>query len=109
MTVDDPDHRCLRGLVSKAFTPKYIQGLRPQIQHIADELLDRVQAQGQMDLVHDFAYPLPIVIISDMVGIPPHDGARIRQWSSLLSDNTKSITWQGNFTLRGLERLPVAF
>ena len=58
ITVDEPDHRRLRRLVSKAFTPRYIEGLRPRVQQLADALLDRVQDQGQMDLVEDYALPL---------------------------------------------------
>ncbi len=83
--VDEPDHRRLRGLVSKAFTPKYIASLRPDIQQIADELLDKVQDQGSMDLVNDFGYPLPINVISDMLGVPRENRARIREWSRALA------------------------
>ncbi len=85
IAVDEPDHRRLRGLVSKAFTPKYIQSLRPSIQLIADELLDRVQDQGHMDLVHDYGYPLPINVISDMLGVPKRNREQIRQWSEALA------------------------
>jgi cytochrome P450 len=90
INVDEPDHRRLRGLVSKAFTPKYIASLRPAIQRIADELLDRVQDQGKMDLVHDYAYPLPITVISDMLGVPVHMREQIRRWSEGLVDNAPS-------------------
>ena len=85
ISVDEPDHRRLRGLVSKAFTPKYIQSLRPSIQQIADELLDRVQAQGHMDLVNDYAFPLPITVISDMLGVPTQNREIIREWSDTLT------------------------
>jgi cytochrome P450 len=85
ISVDEPDHRRLRGLVSKAFTPRYISGLRPQIQHIADELLDRVQDQGAMDLVEDFGYPLPINVISDMLGVPPDNRHLIRDGSQAIA------------------------
>ena len=85
LTVDDPDHRRLRMLVSKAFTPRYIEGLRPQVQEIADELLDRVQAQGQMELVADYAFPLPINVISEMLGVPRADRDQIRVWSEALA------------------------
>lgn len=81
---DPPDHTRLRGLVSKAFTPRMIEQLRPRIQQIADELLDAVQGRGQMDLVADFAYPLPITVISEMLGIPVADRARFRTWSQAL-------------------------
>lgn len=85
ISVDEPDHRRLRGLVSKAFTPKYIQSLRPSIQQIADELLDRVQDQGHMDLVNDYAFPLPITVISDMLGVPTQNRELIREWSDTLT------------------------
>lgn len=85
IAVDEPDHRRLRSLVSKAFTPKYIQSLRPSIQRIADELLDRVQDQGRMDLVNEYAFPLPITVISTMLGVPSEGQALIREWSELFS------------------------
>lgn len=85
LTVDGQDHRRLRQLVSKAFTPRYIEGLRPRVQEIADELLDWVQAQGQMDLVEDYAFPLPINVISEMLGVPHADRDQIHAWSHALS------------------------
>jgi cytochrome P450 len=81
---DPPDHTRLRGLVSKAFTPRMIEQLRPRIQDITDELLDAVQGQGQMDLVTDFAYPLPMTVISEMLGIPAEDRAQFRNWTQTL-------------------------
>lgn len=84
LTVDEPDHRRLRLLVSKAFTPRYIASLRPRVQQMADELLDRVQAQGQMDLVADYAFLLPINVISEMLGVPHADRDQVRVWSEAL-------------------------
>lgn len=84
LTVDPPDHTRLRGLVSKAFTPRMIEQLRPRIQQIADELLDAVQAQGRMDLIADFAFPLPITVISEMLGIPAQDRQQFRAWSQTI-------------------------
>jgi cytochrome P450 len=85
ISVDDPDHRRLRGLVSKVFTPRYIESLRPRVQQIADELLDRAQARGEMDLVSDYAFPLPIDVISEMLGVPREDRDQIRVWSQALA------------------------
>ncbi|HVU69573.1 MAG TPA: cytochrome P450 [Ktedonobacteraceae bacterium] len=85
LTVDEPDHRRLRLLVSRAFTPRYIESLRPRIQEIADSLLDRVQAQGQMEVVQDYAFPLPINVIAEMLGIPEADWGQIRAWSEALA------------------------
>ncbi|ULL18732.1 cytochrome P450 [Paenibacillus sp. H1-7] len=84
LSVDPPDHTRLRRLASKAFTPQMIEGLRPRIQQIADELLDRVEGQGRMELVADFAYPLPIMVISEMLGIPASDQNRFREWTQRL-------------------------
>jgi cytochrome P450 len=81
LTVDPPDHTRLRRLVSQAFTPRMIEQLRPRIQQITDELLDKVQPQGSMDLITDFAYPLPITVISEMLGIPVADRTSFRTWT----------------------------
>jgi cytochrome P450 len=85
LSVDDPDHRRLRSLVSKAFTPRYIESLRPRVQQIADTLLDGVQDQGKIELVADYAYPLPINVISEMLGVPKADQDQIRGWSRALA------------------------
>jgi cytochrome P450 len=78
LTVDPPDHERLRRLISKAFTPRMIEQLRPRIQQITDELLDAVQEQKSMDLIADFAYPLPITVICEMLGIPATDRQSFR-------------------------------
>jgi cytochrome P450 len=67
---DPPDHTRLRGLVVKAFTARRVEDMRPRIQHIVDETLDRFIPQGRMDLIEDFAFRLPVTIICDMLGIP---------------------------------------
>lgn len=82
---DEPDHRRLRSLVSKAFTPRYIESLRPEIQKIADDLIDRVQDRGYMDLVSDYAFPLPINVISKMLGVPSERQLLIHEWSEMLT------------------------
>ncbi len=84
LVTDPPDHTRLRGLVSKAFTPRMIEQLRPRIQQLADELLDAVQEQGRMDLIADFAFPLPITVISEMLGIPTAHRQQFRAWSQTL-------------------------
>ena len=77
---DPPDHTRLRGLVSKAFTPKALERLRPDIQRIVTGLLDRVDGHGEMDLIDEFAYPLPVNVICDMLGVPVRDHERFKQW-----------------------------
>jgi len=67
---DPPDHTRLRGLVVKAFTARRVEDMRPRIQHIVDDTLDRIAPQGHMDLIEDFAFRLPVTIICDMLGIP---------------------------------------
>src|SRR5580704_9150910 len=67
---DPPDHTRLRGLVVKAFTARRVEDMRPRIQAIVDETLDRVAPRGRMDLIEDFAFRLPVTIICDMLGIP---------------------------------------
>jgi pimeloyl-[acyl-carrier protein] synthase len=84
---DPPDHTRLRGLVSKAFTPKMVERLRVRVQAIVDERLDEVEARsdGRMDVVTDLAYPLPVVIICELLGVPPEDHATFSAWSSELA------------------------
>ncbi len=67
---DPPDHTRLRGLVVKAFTARRVEDMRPRIQQIVDETLDRIIPLGRMDLIEDFAFRLPVTIICDMLGIP---------------------------------------
>src|SRR5437763_1047498 len=70
---DPPDHTRLRGLVSKAFTPKMVERLRSEVQAIVDGLLDAVEGAGTMDLIEQFAYPLPVTVICQMLGVPERD------------------------------------
>ena len=81
---DGEDHRRLRRLVSKAFTPRMIEGLRPRIQEIADGLIDPVAAGGEMELVSAYAFPLPITVIAELLGVPPADRDRFRTWSDAM-------------------------
>ncbi|MSQ48213.1 MAG: cytochrome P450 [Deltaproteobacteria bacterium] len=78
---DPPDHTRLRTLVSKAFTPRAIENLRPRIQILVDELLGAVQAAGQMDIMNAIAYPLPVLVICEMLGVPAKDRDVFQAWS----------------------------
>lgn len=82
---DPPDHTRLRGLVHKAFTPKMIEQLRGRITAIANDLLDEVKDKGEMDLVEDFAVPLPVIVIAEMLGVPMEDQAQFREWSRAMA------------------------
>lgn len=82
LTTDGDDHRRLRRLVAKAFTPKMVEQLRPRIQVIADVLIDGIEEKGEADLVDSYAFPLPIIVIAELLGIPAVDRDRFRVWSN---------------------------
>ncbi|GHO85920.1 cytochrome P450 family protein [Dictyobacter formicarum] len=102
LTVDPPDHTRLRGLVSKVFTPRMIEQLHPRIQQITDELLDAVQERGEMDLIVDFAFPLPITVICEMLGIPSQDRPQFRVWTQALL-NFSEGNQRGEATVAAME------
>jgi cytochrome P450 len=78
---DPPDHTRLRGLVHKAFTPRVVERLRDRIQKLTDDLIDAAIAKGGMDIMTDFATPLPVAVIAELLGVPPMDHDRFRRWS----------------------------
>src|SRR5262245_11569863 len=78
---DPPDHTRLRALVNKAFTPRVVEALRGHVQDIVDRLLARVAGAGQMDVIEDLAYPLPVIVISELLGVPLGEGDLVKQWS----------------------------
>lgn len=78
---DPPAHTRFRKLVYKAFVPEVVAGLEPKIQRLCDELVDRVIASGEMDFVTDFAEVLPIMVMSDALGVPAEDRDIFRKWS----------------------------
>jgi cytochrome P450 len=87
LNLDPPDHHRLRRLVSKVFTPRMIEELRPRVRQLVDEYLDEAEARGsgEMDVIADLAFPLPFTIISEMLGIPDDgDRAQLREWSGAI-------------------------
>lgn len=85
---DMPDHKRLRGLVSKAFTPQMIAGMRGRIQEITNELLDEITGKENIDLIDEFAFPLPIIVICEMLGIPTEDRDKFRLWSNSMIEGS---------------------
>jgi cytochrome P450 StaP len=88
--LEPPDHTRLRTLVNKAFSPRIVEGIRPSVYQIADRLLDQVHARGEMDLVEDFAFPLPIMVVATMLGADPEDRPLFRQWALALQNASAS-------------------
>jgi cytochrome P450 PksS len=81
---DPPDHTRLRALVQQAFSPRLVEGMRGRVQALADELLDRVQRRGRMDLIADYALPIPTTVIAEMLGVPVGDRHKFHRWSSAM-------------------------
>jgi cytochrome P450 len=79
---DPPDHTRVRKLVNKAFTPKRIEALRRHIEELVRGLADDLEAKRDFDLIHEFAEPLPAVVIAELLGVPPEDHRQFREWSS---------------------------
>ena len=80
--LDQPNHGRVRGLASKAFTPRRVEVLRSHIQDITERLLDAVQDQGRMDVIADLAYPLPAIVTAEMLGVPTSDWQQLTAWSA---------------------------
>lgn len=91
LQADEPDHRRLRDLVHKAFSPRMVETLEPRIVRITRELLDRAARRpNYVELIEDFALPLPLTVISEMLGIPEADRPRFRKWSDMILEVTSA-------------------
>jgi len=97
LDLDAPDHTRLRALVHKAFTPRLIEQMRERIQTLAEELLDTAERKGTLELIHDFALPIPVTIIAQMLGVLPKDHHKFHTWSRALLSMTS-----GRDMLRGI-------
>lgn len=84
---DPPEHTRLRGLVNQAFTPRIVRRLEPRMREIADELVTRAVDQGEVDLVQALTYPLPVIVIAEIIGVPSEDRERFKHWSDRLVAN----------------------
>ena len=90
ISLDPPRHRQLRTLATQAFTPRAVAQLEPRIRAITNELLDVVQEQGHMDVIADLAYPLPVIVIAELLGIPAADRERFKVWSDAIVQGGQS-------------------
>ena len=82
LSLDPPAHTRMRNLVNKAFTPRVVERMKPHIQDIADELLDALPDREHIDIVHDLAVPLPVIVIAETLGVPPEERERFKAWST---------------------------
>lgn len=90
ITTDPPRHRQLRSLVTQAFTPKAVDALAPRISELTDELLKGIASRGTADLIEALAYPLPVIVISELMGIPAQHRDRFKQWSDAIVSQTRT-------------------
>lgn len=93
--LDQPDHTRLRALVHKDFTPRLVEQMRRRVQALADELLDAAMRRGEMDLIRDYALPLPMTVITEILGVPARDHNRFHRWSKVIvSVNQFNQNWR---------------
>ena len=84
LNIDPPDHTRLRRLVSKAFTPRRVAAFAPRVGELADRLVDGFAERGEADLIHEYAFPLPIYAICDLLGVPAEDQEDFRSWAGMM-------------------------
>jgi pimeloyl-[acyl-carrier protein] synthase len=110
---DPPDHTRLRSLVSKAFTPKVVEQLRPRIEAIVNQLINRILAGDtqEFDVIDDLAYPLPVQVIAELLGIPPEDQAKFHEWSAAVAASLDPLVSEANMerAVRGRDQLHAYF
>lgn len=112
LRVDPPDHTRLRRLVAKAFTPRRLEAMRPRIQQIADELVATIQPRGRADLVTEFALPLPLTVIAELLGAPLTEREEFVRWINVAVGTDEgdaaripqALAWLGNYMARLIER-----
>ena len=104
LNLDPPDHTRLRRLVSKAFTPSAIERLRPRVQQLVDDVLDRAASQGGFELVDELAFPIPFQVISDLLDMPTDRADELRDWSQIIT-----FALEPTSTLEDLDRVDAAF
>jgi cytochrome P450 len=90
ISTDPPRHRQLRSLVTQAFTPRAVDALAPRISALTEDLLDGMVSAGTADLIRELAYPLPVIVIAELMGIPAEDRSRFKQWSDVIVSQTRA-------------------
>ena len=105
MHSDPPDHTRLRLLVSKAFSPRVIEAMRTRIQGVVDSLLDAVQPNNKMDVISDLAFPLPAIVISELLGIPVEDREQFSYWAKAITSIQGTGQAKADVALRAQENL----
>lgn len=90
ISTDPPRHRQLRSLVSQAFTPRAVEALGPRISALTGEMLDGIVSRGSADLIQELAYPLPVIVIAELMGIPAEDRGRFKAWSDVVVSQTRT-------------------
>ncbi|HZO76164.1 MAG TPA: cytochrome P450 [Ktedonobacteraceae bacterium] len=110
--LDPPDHTRIRGLASKAFTPRRVAILRSHIQDITNSLLDAIQDKGEMDIIADLAYPLPAIVTAEMLGVPTSDWQQLTAWSADFAQVLGNFQHNPDYAskaIRSLEEMVVYF
>ena len=92
LNLDPPDHTRLRRLVSKSFTPSAIERLRPRIQELVDASLANAKRTGEIELVEELAFPVPFLVISDLLAMPTDRGDELREWSQIITATLEPTT-----------------
>jgi cytochrome P450 len=103
--LDPPAHGRVRSLASKAFTPRRVEVLRSHIQDISNTLLDKVQAQGELDIIADLAHPLPAIITAEMLGVPTSDWKQLTAWSADFAQVLGNFQHNPDYAQRALRSL----
>ena len=98
--MDQPQHRRVRGLASAAFTARRVEVLRSHIRDIANDLIDRVATRGEMDVMNDFANPLPAIVTAEMLGVPTKDHEQLKDWSAGVCADARQLPAQSGWYRR---------
>ncbi|HEX3720619.1 MAG TPA: cytochrome P450 [Verrucomicrobiae bacterium] len=105
INVDPPDHTRMRRLAQKTFLPRTLERLRPRVEEIVNDLIDEFEPAGKMDVVRDFAYPLPITVIAELLGVPAADRDNLKHWSGAILEFQAVPRTNGEIVLRSQKAL----